>query len=238
MQAMRGTLGGNPLRIVGIVALVALAAWGIPKLLDSAGASGDDWTFEETLPEVKDDFGDDAKVSTISVLGGSITYSVIDSAGTLHTRRYFVETEQTRGPQGEPATGRTRRTENSERPATPKENAEAVVTLGDLDEGMVEEMWDEAGFPSEGSSAALVGEVWSLSSGADPFAKFTADADGSNVVQTKSKEDTFRQQPVPASPAEVQSPRDNPVVQDAQRLNECIQQAGGDIARIQACTAQ
>lgn len=220
-----------------VLALVGLGFWGIPKLLDEAGISGDDWSLEETLPEVTEDFGEDAKVVSLEVTDSSVTYEVIASDGRVHKREYFVESEDTRGPQGEPATGRTRRTENSERAASPQEVEQATVTLGEIDSGVVEEMWEEVDFPDDASTALLAGRGWTLGSGARPFDKYVASVDGSDIRQTQSKEDVFSEEPPADAPAP-ESPKLSPESQRSLGVAECIQRAQGDVAKIQACTAR
>jgi hypothetical protein len=245
MSSIRGG-GLRPMAALGVVVLAVGGVWLIPKLLEEAGVSGDPWTFEETLPEVKDDFGDEAKVLSISVLGGSVTYEVITD-GTVHKRSYIVETGQTRGAQGEPAQSRTRKTENEERPATPGETAAATVTLGDLDEDVVSKMFSELDFSEDGGTAALTGTEWALSSSATPFDRYLADLDGSNIRQTQNKEDVFGggEPPVPVTPGQpapqapqAPDPSKNPQVQSLQKLSECLQAAGTDIAAVQKCQAQ
>jgi hypothetical protein len=229
---VKARLAQSPLFIVLVLGLVAAGIFGIPKLLEEAGISGDPWTFEETLPEVTDDFGDDAKVVSISVIGGSVSYEVIGDDGLVHTRDYTVETESLSGG----GQGRTRRTDNSERPATAKDIAAAKVTLGELDEDVVEQMWEEADFPAEGSSAALTGSEWALSTGARPFDQYLANADGSDVRQTKSKEDTFGPG-AQAGPEPQGIPDPGGQAEKLQALGDCIQAAGTDIAAIQKCQA-
>lgn len=233
-------IGGSRLGCLApflVIALVGLGFWGIPKLLDEAGISGDDWSLEETLPEVTEDFGEDAKIVSLEVTDSSVTYEVIPSDGRVHRREYFVESEDTLGPQGEPATGRTRRTENSERAASPQEVAAATVTLGEIDDGVVDEMWEEVDFPDDASTATLVGREWTLGSGARPFDKYVADFDGSDIRQTQSKEDVFSQEP----PADAPAPESPKLGAEAKRsldVAECVRDAQGDVAKIQACTAQ
>ncbi len=240
MKIERGNLGGGRLlKMAGIAVLAFGAIWLIPKILDEAGVSGDPWTFKETLPQVTDDFGESAKVVSISDLGGAVTFTVIGDDGQVHERRYYVETSESRGPQGQPAQGRSRETEDSERAATAEETAAATVTLGDLDEDVVERMWDEVGFPTEGSSAALTRTEWALSSGARPFDKYLANADGTNVRQTSSKESTFGGAK-PSEGGKPSAPGATPgqgQVEALQKLGDCLKAAGSDIAAIQKCQA-
>lgn len=232
MSAAMGRVARSPLGIVLILGLVAAGVFGIPKLLEEAGISGDSWTFDDTLPEVTGDFGEDAKVISISVGGGSVKYEVIGDDGLVHVRDYIVETEHLSGG----GQGRTRKTNNSERPATAKDTADAKVMLGDLDNDVVEQMWEEADFPSGGSAAALTGSEWALSSGARPFDHYLANADGSDVRQTTSREDTFGPDPQGGSaPQGIPDPQGQ--AEKLQSLGDCIQAAGTDIAAIQKCQA-
>lgn len=228
MMSRWGNLSGGGRKLVrtlGIGALVLVGVIGIPKLLKEAGISGDPWTFEETLPEAVDDFGDDAKVSSISVNSGSVSFNVIGTDGVLHTRDYVVESENVRGQQGQQATGLTRKTNNSERPATPAEVQGAVLALGELDRDVVNELWEEADFPDSGSSAALTGTEWALGSGVRPFDKYVASADGSHFRQVESQVDS-----PPTSLEEAKS--------SGQATAACVQAAGQDIAALQKCVAQ
>jgi hypothetical protein len=49
-----------------------------------------------------------------------------------------------------------------------------VVTLGQVDPGVVDSLYGEVGFPSQGSGATLTGRSWFLQSGAHPEHRFTA----------------------------------------------------------------
>jgi hypothetical protein len=220
MTVKAGSLGIG--RLVGILALVVGGFFLVPFVIDKVGdeATGNP-TFKDTLSEVRDDFGDDAGVLSISEIGGTVTYKVIDGSETVRTRTYSIETSEVRGPQGEPAQGRSRTVQDSERPATRKEIRGSKVTLGDLDQDVVVQMWEEVGFPTEGSTASLTGDQWVLSSGARPSDRYLANADGTGIRKAKEK-DIF-----------AGSTKDR--ARSAQSLAKCIQEAGSDIAAIQRC---
>ncbi len=221
MRIESGSLGGA--KALGVIALVAAGFFLIPKLIeDKIEDATATPTFKETLGEVVEDFGEEAKVVSISDAGGIVIYKVITDGATLRERSYSIATSDIRGPQGQPAQGRDEQVNDSERPATEEEIAAAKVSLGDLDSDVVEELWEQAGFPGRGSSAVLTGTEWTISSGGDHYA---ADADGGNLRQTGSKEEAAQRSP-------------NEQVESLQSLSACIQDAGGDIAAIQVCQAK
>ena len=222
MRAGLGSLGAA--RVLPILALVAAGLFLVPKLVDKAGEEASaPPTFKRTLAEVREDFGEDARVLSISEIGGTVSYAVIDG-DIVRERTYSIETSEVRGPQGQPAQGREKKVDDRERPPTRKELATAAIALGDLDEDVVVRMWEEVGFPTQGSSASLAGQEWVLSSGSRPFDRYVANADGSGIRQTKSKKDTFGG-----------SPPDR--IGSFQSLAKCIEAAGSDVAAIQRCQA-
>ena len=162
---------------------------------------------------------------SISDIGGVVIYKVITDGRILRERSYSMATSGVRGPQGQPAQGRRERVDDRDRRATREEIATAKVSLGDLDPDVVRELWQQAGFPSRGSSAVLTGTEWTISSGTRPGDRYVADVDGHNLRQTSSSEE-----------AAGRSPEEQ--TRSLRSLAECIQAAGGDIAAIQACQAK
>lgn len=224
MRIESGSLSG--LKAVGVIALVAAAAFLIPKLIEDRSEEATATpTFEATLEEVTEEFGEEAKVVSIADTGGVVVYKVITDGTTLTERSYSIATSDVRGPQGQPAQGRDEQVADSDRPATKEEIASAKVSLGELDPDVVGELWEQVGFPSRGSSAALTGTEWTISSGTEPGDGYVADVDGDNLRQTSSSEEAAGRSP------EEQS-------KSLRSLGECIQAAEGDIAAIQACQAR
>ena len=214
--------GRSPLKLLVVLALVGGGIFLVPKMF----GDDDEWTFEETLPGVIEDFGEDARVVSVVASPPDVTYAVIDAEGTLRSRRYYVEVESIGGEQ--PREERDRRTEDSERAATPKERQAAKVTLGELDSGVVERMWDEVDFPSEGSSATLSGRQWALAAGTRPLDRYLASFDGSNLQRTKGPGGLGGGD---QGGGRAQGPT-------AEELTDCVAEAGQDPAAIQRCVGQ
>jgi hypothetical protein len=178
--------------VATIVGMCAIGVLVIASVIGGASDAAKGRTYSDTLGDAQQKLGDGAKVVKIDVGGGGVEYDVL-SPDQVHVliRNYTVTTEQTTGDNGAPATGYTNHTDDSQRAVTPAAVKGAAVTLGQLDEGVVDKLWDEAGFPHSGSTATLQGSTWTIGSGASPFDKYQANFDGSGFHQTQSKSDVF-----------------------------------------------
>jgi len=152
---------------------------------------GSPYSFRETLPQMVSSFGADARVVQIQVSSDNVDYQVITRNSQLRDRAYILRLSRVQGG----GTGNTREVENSARAPTAREQREARVTLSQLAPGVVESMYREVNFPSQGSSATLSGETWLLQSGARPFDRYEARYDGTDLHQTQSKASVFAPKP-------------------------------------------
>jgi hypothetical protein len=149
-------------------------------------------TYSDTLGDAQQKLGDGVKVVKIDVDGGGVEYDVLSADNSMVLIRNYTRTsEQTYDANGNPGTGYNNHSDDSQRAATPADVKSASVTLGQLDSGIVDKLWDEAGFPHSGSTATLQGSAWTIGSGASAFDKYQANFDGSGFHQTQSKSDVF-----------------------------------------------
>ncbi|MFT3863780.1 MAG: hypothetical protein QM729_05860 [Solirubrobacterales bacterium] len=137
---------------------------------------------QETLPGMVASFGPNARVVEIIVGSSGIYYQVIGADHRLHIRDYaIVEYEIEAGTYGY-----NHKTSDFVRAPTPAESRAAVLTLGQLDPGVVEGLYSKVGFPRQGSSATLTGRSWLLQYGADPDHRYVAVYDGSGLRPTQA----------------------------------------------------
>jgi hypothetical protein len=147
--------------------------------LDSNGGL-EPYGLQQTLPEMTASFGPGARVVEIIVGSSGVYYQVIGADHKLHIRDYaIVQYEIEAGTEGY-----NRKTTDTVRALTPAESRGAVVTLGRLDPGVVDRLYEETGFPRQGSSATLTGRTWFLQSGAQPDTRFIARYDGAGLRTT------------------------------------------------------
>jgi len=190
--------GNSLLRMLLIAGAAVAGVFLIPKLLGTDKA-GETFTFKETYPEAVEKLGEDAKIVAVTSNTAFVGYDVVGEDGQIKTLSYTVETSETRGPQGQPAQGRDRKTVEGTRAPRPGEVENATITLGQLDEEVVERMFEELDFDPS-SMATLSGQEWTLSSGLRTFDRFKANFDGTNIHQTQSKEDVFGTPGAPVAP--------------------------------------
>jgi hypothetical protein len=137
---------------------------------------------QETLPEMTASFGASARVVEIIVGSSGIYYQVIGADRRLHIRDYsIVESEIEAGTYGY-----NRKTRDFVRAPTAAESRGAVLTLGQLDPGVVDSLYQRVGFPRQGSSATLTRRSWFLESGAQPEHRFIAAYDGAGLQRTQA----------------------------------------------------
>jgi hypothetical protein len=173
------TLAAGLIAVLAAVVGVAIAGHG--GGLDSNGGLTP-YGLQETLPQMKSSFGANARVVEIIVDSSGVYYQVIGADHRLHIRDYsIVESEIEAG-----VYGYNRNTSDSVRALTPAESRGAVVTLGQLDPGVVDGLYEKVGFPRQGSSATLTGRTWFLESGARPDDRFVATYGGGGLRPTRA----------------------------------------------------
>jgi len=178
---------------------------------------------------------------------------VIGGDRQLHIRDYsIVESEIDAGTYGY-----NRKTSNFVRAPTAAESRSAVLTLGQVDPGVVDRLYSKVEFPRQGSSATLIGRSWFLESGAQPEHRFVAASDGSTVQRTQAPAppdpktippSTQATTPTPSNGPEATtttvysftttisgSPRPGKLNSITQRLVTCIARARGDVNKIAVC---
>jgi hypothetical protein len=175
---------------------------------------------------------------------------VIGADRRLHIRDYTIaQSEIDAGTYGY-----NRKTTNDVRAATPAESRSAVVTLGQIDPSVVDNLYSNVGFPRQGSSATLTGRAWFLESGAQPEHRFVAAYDGHGVQRTQSAAAPDPNiGPTQTTPSTVAngsnttttysftttiasgSTRPGKLSRATQRLATCITRAQGDVNKIVVC---
>src|ERR1700743_296735 len=97
---------------------------------------------QETLPQMVSDFGAKARVVQISTSGQNVDFQVIPGDGQLHIRNYDIV--QYEGEAGTP--GFNGKGTNGCRSPTAAQSAQARVTLGQIDAGVVDRLLHKVGF--------------------------------------------------------------------------------------------
>jgi hypothetical protein len=230
---------------------LALAGAGVGIYFSFFFKGGSPYSLQETLPKMVSAFGSDARAVQILVSSDNVSYEVIARDGLLHRRVYnLLFSRVVRG-----RTGKSREINDSVRKATASELSEAQLTLGQLAAGVVENLYHRVNFPSQGSSATLTGETWSIQSGVRPFDKYEARYDGTGLHQTQSKATVFGRSP--SGQTKTQASTQSNVATSSSitvtssggvtssaaqrkklnRLVACIQRAKGDVSKIAALRA-
>src|SRR3954470_17854759 len=114
--------------------------------LCAAGCSVDEITgsgydFADTLPQMVDDFGEDARVISVLDRDGDVTFVVIGKDGRVHERAYELVCSVTGSRHG---TSCDKRTTNRRRVPVRGERDSARVRLGELDKDVVDHLRDDA----------------------------------------------------------------------------------------------
>jgi hypothetical protein len=166
LMRMKGVAGRIMLVVIvgGAIAVVTV----VSVISGIGNAAGGGRHYADTLGEVQHKFGDSAKVVQIDADGGGVTYGVLSPDDSHVLIRSYTRTseEGVDNGNGQLGTAYTDHTDDSQRVAAPADVRGAVVTLGQLDKGVVVMLWDRAGFPHSGSVATLRGSTWTISSGA------------------------------------------------------------------------
>jgi hypothetical protein len=170
------------LRFASAIAAVTLSATaagcGIGDL------TGGGYDYSDTLSEVRDDFGKDARVISILDRDGDVTFVVIGSDGRVHERDYEYVCGRSGGSRG--GTSCSKHTKNMVRAPLRGERDLARARLGELDEDVVDDLRDRTD-AFGGAPVGLKGRRWVVASGV--FEAYVADLDGSNVHRAESAAD-------------------------------------------------
>jgi len=165
---------------VGVVAALIGVAIAV-QLTTGPNGGLKPYGLHETLPEMVSSFGASARVVEIIVDDSGAYYQVIGADHRLHIRDYaIVESEIEAGTEGY-----NRKTTNFVRAPTTAESRGAVLTLAQVDPGVVDTLYSKVGFPHQGSSATLTGRSWFLESGAHPEHRYVAAYNGDSVQRTE-----------------------------------------------------
>jgi hypothetical protein len=237
------------LAAIGAVALAGSAAF------DSNGGLKP-YGLQETLPQMVASFGANARVVEISVGSSGVYYQVIGADRQLHTRDYeIVQSEIEAG-----TTGYNRKTSNFVRAPTAAELHNAMLTLSQINPGVVDRLYSKLGFPRVGSGATLTGRSWFLESGAQTGHQFVAAYGGGGLQRTQAvappdpKTETIPSSTRPTAPISPKRPaaptttvyhftttissgsaKPGKLSGTAQRLVTCIAHAQGDVNKIAVC---
>lgn len=167
--------------VVGVLAAIVGVAIAGNVSFDSNGGLKP-YGLQDTLPQMVASFGANARVVEIIVGSSGVYYQVIGADRQLHIRDYaIVESEIDAGTYGY-----NRKTSNFVRAPTASESRSAVLTLRQVDPGVVDRLYSKVGFPRQGSSATLTGRSWFLASGAQPEHRFVAAYSGTGVQRTQA----------------------------------------------------
>src|SRR3954471_315002 len=145
--------------------------------------TGSGYEFADTLPQMVGDFGEDARVISGLERDGAVTFVVIGKDGRVHERAYELVCSVTGSRHG---TSCNKRTTNRQRAPLRGERDSAGVTLGELDEDVVDHLRDEAD-AFGGAPVGLRGRRWVVAAGA--FKAYVADLDGSDLHRAESAAD-------------------------------------------------
>jgi hypothetical protein len=236
---------------VGVVAAligVAIAA----QLTTGPNGGLKPYGLRETLPEMVSSFGANARVVEIVVDDSGSYYQVIGADHRLHIRDYAIAESEIEAR----TEGYNRKTTNFVRAPTAAESRGAVLTLAQVDPGVVDELYSKVGFPHQGSSATLTGRSWFL----HPEHRYVAAYNGDSVQRTDeatapdpktASVPSSTQTTPPASSAGSKattttvysftttissgSTKPSNASGTAQRLVTCIAHAQGDVNKIVVC---
>ena len=178
---MRSGLKRLVVGAVGVLAaMIGVAIAGVAiagHVMSDSNGGLKPYGLQETLPQMVASFRDNARVVEIIVGSSGVYYQVIGADRQLHIRDYsIVESEIEAGTYGY-----NRKTRNFVRAPTVAESRSAVLTLRQVDPGVMDALYGKVGFPRQGSSATLTGRSWLLQSGAEPDHRFVAAYDGGAV---------------------------------------------------------
>lgn len=143
-----------------------------------------DYAFSDTLPLVREEFGAEATVVSITDTGGDVTFELASEDGQVTVRSYRNFCERYFG-----RTSCSRRISTTSRASCQRELDGAVVTLGQLDQEVVDQLRTRSE-AFKGATVALRGQTWVVQP--EPFTTWMAEADGSGLRVAGSDADRER----------------------------------------------
>jgi hypothetical protein len=162
---------------LGTAVALAIAAVGTYMAVKTSNEGLKPYTLQETLPKMVSDFGAKARIVQILTSDQSVDFRVIPSDGQLHIRNYdVVEADDDAG-----TVGYNRKVTNVVRAPTSAEAAQAQVTLGQIDPGVVDRLLHKVGFSPGDTSVILSGRSWVLDTYKGTSDDYVASFDGSGV---------------------------------------------------------
>jgi hypothetical protein len=146
--------------------------------------TGGGYDFADTLPEVRQDFGENTKVISILDRDGDVTFVLLGKDGRVHERDYeWVCTSSGGSRHG---TSCSKEVHEKTRPPLRGERDLARTRLGELDEDVVDDLRDRAD-TFGGAPVGLKGRRWVVAAGA--FEGYVADLDGEHLHRAESPAD-------------------------------------------------
>lgn len=179
-----GVLAKRPLALTFAAAAILGGMWLFGYWRDDEPAN-----YESTLPDMIDEFGEDARVVSVTTPGDSeVTWEVLGSDRQVQVKTYTDDIEEiNRSPgQSDTDTKRVRDEQDSTRAPEDGELEGASVTLGDLDPAVLRRIGDQIDTPYLLMDATLVGERWALDPNASAFEDYTARYDGTKIRRIKT----------------------------------------------------
>jgi hypothetical protein len=162
---------------LGTAVALVIAAVGTYMAAKTSNEGLKPYTLQETLPKMVSDFGAKARIVQILTSDQSVDFRVIPSDGQLHIRNYdVVEADDDAG-----TVGYNRKVTNVVRAPTSAEAAQAQVTLGQIDPGVVDRLLHKVGFSPGDTSVILSGRSWVLDTYKGTSDDYVASFDGSGV---------------------------------------------------------
>jgi hypothetical protein len=231
---------------LGTAVALAIAAVGTYMAVKTSNEGLKPYTLQETLPKMVSDFGAKARIVQILTSDQSVDFRVIPSDGQLHIRNYdVVEADDDAG-----TVGYNRKVTNVVRAPTSAEAAQAQVTLGQIDPGVVDRLLHKVGFSPGDTSVILSGRSWVLDTYKGTSDDYVASFDGSGVHRAQLSGPTGTgPQSVATSSATTTATATQTVSSattfsttfkvtgnpKASKLLRCIVNAQGDVTKILKC---
>jgi hypothetical protein len=233
---------------LGTAVALAIAAVGTYMAVKTSNEGLKPYTLQETLPKMVSDFGAKARIVQILTSDQSVDFRVIPSDGQLHIRNYdVVEADDDAG-----TVGYNRKVTNVVRAPTSAEAAQAQVTLGQIDPGVVDRLLHKVGFSPGDTSVILSGRSWVLDTYKGTSDDYVASFDGSGVhrAQLSGPTGTGPQSAATSSATTTATATATQTVSSAttfsttfkvtgnpkaSKLLRCIVNAQGDVTKILKC---
>jgi hypothetical protein len=141
-------------------------------------------TFESTLQDMRNDFGEDSAVLSIRPAEpNGIVWEVLGSPGRVTRRTYSVE--KSTDASGK-VTNRDRSEEDAERAATAADRKLAKITLGELELTVLKALCEKTGIDRLTGDFEFKGEKWTLF---NRSLRYRANYDGTKVEKISGESD-------------------------------------------------